>query len=367
MAEAGKGSSRESVDGNSCRGNYELLDWTTSVEKWGSWGEKDVCLRPLKGRTLTMKTKVCAIQLSSGMVHPNVLRFFGFTFADDRIYIVSEHAAKGCLTDVLKNDRYKLDDTFKFGMAIDIATGMAFLHGHDVIHARLTSRCCLLDSHFSVKIANWEVGKLQDELGWGREHGHKEGGRKDSRGKGGFGNIASDSARMDLESEMFWMAPELFQHSEGPNKKSDVYSFGILLYEIFSRMDPYAEYATSLGYPKVIHLIRETSLRPQTNELSPNSAISLMQSCWTRTPCDRPTFGQILKTLKQAIPSKKTVIESMMETLEGYVSQLEERVKERTSELASVNRSLETLLPQHPTSDRGRSAVQGSADTTRTV
>ena len=41
-----------------------------------------------------------------------------------------------------------------------------------------------------------------------------------------------------------------------------------------------------------------------------------------------------------------SVIESMMETLEGYVSHLEEKVSERTSELAAVNKSLENLLHQ---------------------
>lgn len=50
--------------------------------------------------------------------------------------------------------------------------------------------------------------------------------------------------------------------------------------------------------------------------------------------------------LKQARPSKMSVIESMMETLEGYVSHLEDKVQERTSELADVNKSLENLLHQ---------------------
>jgi len=57
-------------------------------------------------------------------------------------------------------------------------------------------------------------------------------------------------------------------------------------------------------------------------------------------------YVQVIASLKQARPSKISVIESMMETLEGYVSHLEDKVQERTSELASVNKSLENLLHQ---------------------
>ena len=39
-----------------------------------------------------------------------------------------------------------------------------------------------------------------------------------------------------------------------------------------------------------------------------------------------------------------SVIESMMETLEGYVLHLEDKVEERTSELAAVNQNMENLL-----------------------
>ena len=44
----------------------------------------------------------------------------------------------------------------------------------------------------------------------------------------------------------------------------------------------------------------------------------------------RPTFNQLKKSLRTAKPSKKSVMDSMMEALEGYVNQLEEKVAERT-------------------------------------
>ncbi len=41
--------------------------------------------------------------------------------------------------------------------------------------------------------------------------------------------------------ELLWTAPELLSRSERKTKAGDVYSFGIILAEIMSREDPYAE------------------------------------------------------------------------------------------------------------------------------
>jgi hypothetical protein len=123
---------------------------SSAIVAYGKWANRDVCVRRMPPTTLCGATsirrriKICALQLRSRVVHPNVLRFFGLTFAgleEDcrRVLAVSEFAAKGRLTDVLVNEYYKLDDNFKFAMALDVAAGMAFLHGLDIVHGRL--RC----------------------------------------------------------------------------------------------------------------------------------------------------------------------------------------------------------------------------------
>ena len=44
--------------------------------------------------------------------------------------------------------------------------------------------------------------------------------------------------------ELLWVAPELIKdyNCTGKSKEGDVYSYGIILSEILSREDPYAEY-----------------------------------------------------------------------------------------------------------------------------
>lgn len=42
-----------------------------------------------------------------------------------------------------------------------------------------------------------------------------------------------------LSGTPYWMAPELLLQKTGNTAASDVYAFGIILYEVFSRKDPY--------------------------------------------------------------------------------------------------------------------------------
>ena len=116
----------------------------SSIVAIGKWIDRDVCIRRLPrsvfcGDRVRRRTKIAVLQLRSKVVHANVLRFFGMTYPNEQCQplLVSELATKGRLTDVLDNEHYKLDDNFKFAMALDVATGMAFLHGLDLVHGSL--------------------------------------------------------------------------------------------------------------------------------------------------------------------------------------------------------------------------------------
>ena len=65
--------------------------------------------------------------------------------------------------------------------------------------------------------------------------------------------------------ELLWVAPELLSRSERKTKPGDVYSYGIILAEILTREDPYAElqmdprgftnYITILSFTPLVTLL----------------------------------------------------------------------------------------------------------------
>lgn len=50
-----------------------------------------------------------------------------------------------------------------------------------------------------------------------------------------------DNAIQFSSLELLWVAPELLDRSDRKTKPGDAYSYGIILAEIMSREDPYAE------------------------------------------------------------------------------------------------------------------------------
>lgn len=90
-----------------------------------------------------------------------------------------------------------------------------------------SSRCCLLDGRWNVKISDWEFERIRERQATDR-----------SRPEITFDSYFNESNAWLLA----WTAPELLRREITiANKKTDIYSFAILLVEIFTRRAPYSE------------------------------------------------------------------------------------------------------------------------------
>jgi mitogen-activated protein kinase kinase kinase 11 len=90
--------------------------------------------------------------------------------------------------------------------------------------------------------------------------------------------------------------------------KSDVYAFGYLLFEIWTRENPFACWETKGADGKVSYNIQEFLVavaqgwRPDISKLAnldvpPTEYLQLILDCWHQEPHKRPAFQTILQRL----------------------------------------------------------------------
>ncbi|KAJ0593693.1 putative dual-specificity kinase TKL-Pl-6 family [Helianthus annuus] len=92
-----------------------------------------------------------------------------------------------------------------------------------------------------------------------------------------------------------WMAPELLNGSSNKvSEKVDVFSFGIVLWEILTGEEPYA----NMHYGAIIGGIVNNTLRPPIPKDCDGEWRRLMEQCWAPNPMLRPSFTEITGRLR---------------------------------------------------------------------
>ncbi len=81
----------------------------------------------------------------------------------------------------------------------------------------------------------------------------------------------------------------------GYSEKCDVYSFGIVLWELFTRKEPYS----GMNKPDIIVGVSQQALRPVIPDDCPAPYAQLMSDCWHEDPTKRPSFTEVLHRLEQ--------------------------------------------------------------------
>ena len=218
--------------------------------------------------TCMKKEFVKEMRLLSKLRHPNIVTLMGAVI--DNVHepmLVMEYMQNGSLYDLIHNKTVEFGGEVILPILRDIASGMRFLHSANpsVIHSDLKAANVLVDSRFHAKVADFGLSQKK-----------KTGGG---------------------EGTPYWMSPELLLGETGNTCSSDVYSFGIILYEVYSREDPYdGELMWS-----VIEGVKDplVNKRPPVPSDCPPQIKPIMLDCLLRDPDERPGFAHIDQLLKK--------------------------------------------------------------------
>ncbi|KAJ8558375.1 hypothetical protein K7X08_005141 [Anisodus acutangulus] len=219
------------------------------------------------------------ITLLSRVKHDNIVKFIGAS-TEPSLILVMELMKGDTLQKYLLSIRPRCPDlNLSLSLALGISRAMEYLHGIGIIHRDLKpSNLLLTEDKKNIKLADF--GLAREEV---------------------------DTAMTADVGTYRWMAPELIvleptNHAvmKRYNHKVDVYSFSMVLWELLTNNSPFK------GKSSMLAAVDTTlKVRPSTDNI-PKEFESLIRSCWSENPADRPEFVKISEFLANKLGDEST-------------------------------------------------------------
>ncbi|CAN1329685.1 Probable serine/threonine-protein kinase SIS8 [Linum perenne] len=260
----------------------ELGSGTYGAVYHGKWKGSDVAIKRIKASCFTGRPTERARLIAdfwkealilSSLHHPNVVSFYGIVRdgPDGSLATVTEFMVNGSLKQFLQKKDRTIDRRKRLIIAMDAAFGMEYLHGKNIVHFDLKCENLLVNMRDPqrpiCKIGDLGLSKVKQQT------------------------LVSGGVRGTLP----WMAPELLSgKNHMVTEKIDVYSFGIVMWELLTGEEPYAD----MHCASIIGGIVNNTLRPKIPTWCDPEWKSLMESCWASEPSERPSFSEISRKLR---------------------------------------------------------------------
>eukprot|EP00250_Pteridium_aquilinum_P003217 c13534_g1_i1 orf=525-2174(+) len=220
--------------------------------------------------------------------HRHIIKFVAACKKPPVLCVITEYLSGGSVRSFLhKREGKPLPIRQVLHMALNIASGMEYLHMKGVIHRDLKSENLALGEDGCVKILDFGVSCFESHCDY----------------------------KADDPGTYRWMAPEMLSHKPY-TKMVDVYSFGIVLWELLTARVPYEE----MGAVQAAFCVIHKNLRPSIPSDCVPALEELMCSCWSKEPKERPEFWQIMRSLTLCEQSLDTSKIPTLESPEHYAS-----------------------------------------------
>eukprot|EP00249_Psilotum_nudum_P022895 c28683_g3_i1 orf=411-3836(+) len=209
------------------------------------------------------------VRIMRRLRHPNVVLFMGAVTRSPNLSIVTEFLPRGSLYRLIHRPNSQLDDERRrMRMALDVAKGMNYLHSSTpvIVHRDLKSPNLLVDKNWVVKVCDFGLSRMKHNT-----------------------FLSSKSTAGTPE----WMAPEVLRN-EPSNEKSDVYSFGVILWELATLQQPWSW----LNPMQVVGAVGFQHRRLDIPDDVDPIVSKIIRQCWESDPYLRPSFTEIIATLK---------------------------------------------------------------------
>ncbi|KAJ5076468.1 rho gtpase activation protein [Anaeramoeba ignava] len=201
------------------------------------------------------------LKLAMKVEHPLIIKMYGKTEMDQMIGLVIEFAEQGDLTKQIPKLRFEEQIDY----SLQIIEGIRVLHSNSIIHRDLKPENILISNN-KPKISDFGISKV-------REH-----------------TMKVTSAIISFR----YSAPELLQEGNFYDTSCDIFSLSMILYEIFSKKQPFEKLSPIMIPAKVLQ-----GERPEFPNDFPKDLAELIKKGWNLNPKERCTLNEFQQYLNR--------------------------------------------------------------------
>eukprot|EP00899_Mesostigma_viride_P022588 jgi/Mesvir1/3513/Mv11990-RA.1 len=239
------------------------------------------------------------LSLQCGLNHPQISTLLAARAYPPDYYLLYELCDNGSLAEALHERGWRPNWASFIKIAIDVTSGLEYLHAQGIVHRDLKPSNILLDADHRARITDYGLAVAESSL----QQATAANWSAKAKGKptGGF-------HKEHMVGTLQYMAPEVL-FRQVATAKSDIYSLAITLNEMCTGTVPFSDCFTDAQCHTILEMnfsqqdlstaITTKGLRPV---LPPPSRVparlrSLLQACWSSDPFDRPSASQLLESL----------------------------------------------------------------------
>ncbi|KAF7303823.1 Protein kinase domain-containing protein [Mycena indigotica] len=250
--------------------------------------------------------------------HPNLLPFFGIYYLDKRLCLVSPWMEAGNILAYLQTSQRPVIETERLSLMFDVAQGLRYLHGNNVVHGDLKAANILVTPSGRACIADFGLASIVDTI--------------TVRFKQSTTTVNGGTVR--------YQSPELI-HGERRNFASDVYAYACTCYEILVEKVPFYEVINEAAVIfKVLSGIRPSCPPQCAQSLALRELWQIFKQCWEESTANRPLVGEIVQRLQGDPIFAQTTRVQMADWDETFTSKFRHHIQPKHASM-----TLEHFIP----------------------
>ncbi|XP_077125183.1 serine/threonine-protein kinase ULK4 [Ranitomeya variabilis] len=227
------------------------------------------------------------VRLTHHIKHKNVVTFYEWYETSNHLWLVVELCTGGSLETVISQDEHLPEDTIR-EFAVDIISGLHYIHELGILFCDLTPRKILLDGPGTLKLTNFSFSKADGE---NLEEFFAMVGSEETSGDNGE-TTPRRNLRNRIKGSPVYAAPEIIKGADF-SILSDLWSLGCIFYEMFTGRPPFFSESFSELIEKIVNEDFSPPQGPSSAKPSPEFQ-SLLGGLLQKDPHKRFTWTEVL-------------------------------------------------------------------------